>query len=466
MLFGDGIRPGGDSFNGSSVHISSLQQRHGPIHQQRWDQSEAPLLLVSNTLYCTCNGGGLYGYGTVFRVNTDGSAFTNLHSFSSANNLSSTNTDGARPVAGLILSSNVLYGITSVGGTHALGSIFKVNTDGSGFTNFYNFASGSFGTGLPQGGMVLLSNVLYGTGSQAGSGANGAVFSINTDGTGYTNLHSFSLGTVTNKDGASPNADLLLVGNTLFGTSSRGGSGDAGTVFRLNTDGTAFTNLHSFVAVPPIGYALDNTNSEGCNPYGGLVISGNTLYGTTLDGGINGAGVIYKVNTDGTGFTNFYTFTKRDFFSGTNIDGAYPYGNLVLSGGKLYGTASAGGTHRYGTIFSIGTNGTGFIVLAYLATSNSAPAAPNAGLTQSGSTFYGTGGNVFALGLTLPAPAPLNFQSSGGQLIFSWSNAAFTLQSATSLNGSFSDVPGATSPYTNSATTNAQLFYRLQSGVQ
>ena len=77
-----------------------------------------------------------------------------------------------------------------------------------------------------------------------GSSGNGTVFAVNTDGTGFTTLHSFTGGS----DGADPNAGLILSGNTLYGTASHGGSSGNGTVFAVNTDGTGFTNLHSFTA--------------------------------------------------------------------------------------------------------------------------------------------------------------------------------------------------------------------------
>ena len=423
------------------------------------------MLLVGDTFYATCNGGGTSGYGSIFRVNTDGTGFTNLHSFSSANNLNSTNLDGARPYSGLVLLSNTLYGTAYRGGTHALGSIYKVNTDGTGFTNLYNFVGPVFSAGAPLDGLVLQSNILYGTASLGGSSGNGTVYAIRIDGTGYTNLHNFATGSVTNPDGTYPSCDLLLVNNVLYGTTDKGGSGGAGTIFRLDTDGTGFTNLHSFYANPPVGYSLGNANLEGAHPLGGVILSGNTLYGATADGGTNAAGTLYKINTDGTGFTNIYIFSEISKTLGTNLDGGVPYGNLALSDGKLYGTTSQGGKYRYGTIFSINTNGTGFSVLAYLAASNSAPSMPVAGLTQSGNIFYGTstgggnGGTVFAL--TLPTPIPMNFLSSGGKLILSWTNGAFTLQSSPSLAVTFSNVVNASSPYTN-VMTNSQLYFRLQ----
>src|SRR5205814_7582510 len=106
------------------------------------------------------------------------------------------------------------------------------------------------------------------------------VFALNTDGTGFTNLHSFtalSNGNYgTNSDGGSPHAGLILSGNTLYGTASQGGSSAAGTVFAVNTDGTGFTNLHSFTATSS---DYPYTNGDGARPRAGVILSGNTLHG-------------------------------------------------------------------------------------------------------------------------------------------------------------------------------------------
>src|SRR6266404_7853476 len=87
----------------------------------------------------------------------------------------------------------------------------------------------------------------------AESSGNGAVFAISADGTGFTNLHVFTAILLSypppgNIDGAQPWGGLILSGNTLYGTTFGGGSWSNGTVFRLNTDGAGFTNLHSFTA--------------------------------------------------------------------------------------------------------------------------------------------------------------------------------------------------------------------------
>src|SRR6266853_1826635 len=80
----------------------------------------------------------------------------------------------------------------------------------------------------------------------------------------FTTLHSFS-----GSDGANPYAGLISSGNTLYVTAANGDSPGHGTVFAVNTDGTGFTNLHSFIA-----------GGDGDGPRGGLILSGNTLLGT------------------------------------------------------------------------------------------------------------------------------------------------------------------------------------------
>src|SRR5579862_231608 len=132
----------------------------------------------------------------------------------------------------------------------------------------------------------------------------------------FTTLHSFTATSgplSTNSDGANPYAGLILSSNALYGTAVGGGGSGYGTVFRLNADGTAFITLHNFTGA-----------SDGANPYAGLVLSGDTLYGTAYGGGASGNGTVFRVNTDGTGFTTLHSFTGGS-------DGANPYSALILS---------------------------------------------------------------------------------------------------------------------------------------
>jgi uncharacterized repeat protein (TIGR03803 family) len=91
-----------------------------------------------------------------------------------------------------------------------------------------------------------------------------------------------------------------------------------------------FTTLHSFTATS--AYPGPYTNSDGAEPYAGLILSGSTLYGTAQIGGSSGNGTVFKVNTDGTGFTSLHTFTAGSgFFPNfvTNSDGAGPSAGLI-----------------------------------------------------------------------------------------------------------------------------------------
>jgi uncharacterized repeat protein (TIGR03803 family) len=98
-------------------------------------------------------------------------------------------------------------------------------------------------------------------------------------------------GVLSRVTGLEPQAPLVRgPDGTLYGTTCRGDG--YGTVFMIQPNGTGFAVLKYF------------TNSvDGATPYAGLVLSGDTLYGTTYEGGRSGGGTVFKVNTDGTGFT-------------------------------------------------------------------------------------------------------------------------------------------------------------------
>jgi uncharacterized repeat protein (TIGR03803 family) len=414
---------------------------------------QAGLVLSSNRLYGVMSAGGLYGSGTIFTVNTDGSGFTNLHYFGPVAMMWYTNADGATPVSRLVLAGQTLYGAAASGGTNPMGgALFRINTDGSGFTNLQSFG-GAANAGVHPNGLVLSGSTLYGAAEYGGSNYNGTIFKLNTDGSGFAAIHHFSpsgydssLGT-TNADGVSPMAALTLggddlVGRILYGTASQGGGG-GGTVFKLNTNGSGFTVLHYF------------TNTDGSTPEGELLLAGNTLYGTTYSGGSAGEGAVFKVNTDGSGFATLYSFSAANYDSGynlTNSDGAKPSSGLCWSGGLLYGATQSGGTGGSGTVFAVSTNGTGFTTLYNFtalvvnsdtsANTNIDGANPAAGVVLADGYLFGTAPNggsegygaLFALSL-ITAPPRLGIQFSGGALLISWPSGetGWTLEQCTDL---------------------------------
>jgi uncharacterized repeat protein (TIGR03803 family) len=405
---------------------------------------QAGLFLSANILYGTTFDDGGSGYGTVFKLDIDGTSFTTLHNFTGSPS------DGANPQAGLILSSNTLYGTTLNGGTANSGTVFAVDTDGTGFALLHIFTAPfltppyDIDGAYPVAGLVLSNNTLYGTALSGGIWDEGAIFAINIHGTGFTNLHSFNQlfynGHNINFDGAGPETGLILSGNTLYGTAFGGGVRNSGTVFSVSTDGTGpsvgtnsvgFTTLHTFTG-----------GSDGANPQAGLVLSGNTLYGTANAGGSSGQGTVFAINTNGTGFSVLHSFTATDLSTRTNSDGANPVAGLILSANTLYGTTQNGGSSGNGTVFKVNTDGTGFTTL-YNFTGGSDGANPMAGVILSGNTLYGTtsaGGNggvgtVFSLSLGPVNPPQLTIVPAGTNVILTWTNttSGFSLQSATNL---------------------------------
>ncbi|MGP8200230.1 MAG: choice-of-anchor tandem repeat GloVer-containing protein [Limisphaerales bacterium] len=405
----------------------------------------AGLVLSGNTLYGTATS------STIFAINTNGTGFTILYPFTNVN-------DGVEPEAGLILSGSTLYGTTRNGGNNNLGVVFAISTNGTGYTNVYSLGNGSDGS-IPMAGLILSGNTLYGTTEYGGSARAGTLFAVNTDGTGYTNVYTFGNGS----DGSNPQAGVILLGNTLYGTAPEGGSAGNGVVFAVNTDGTGYTNLHSFTAQDPNTY----TNSDGISPLAGLVSSGNILYGTASEGGSALAGTVFAITTNGSDFSTLYSFTNAN-------DGENPDAGLILSGSTLFGTTANGGSFGDGTVFALNMNGTDFTTL-YNFTNGNDGARIFAGVILSENALYGTAyqggkhhdGAVF--GLALPGPPQLSITLSGTDVILTWTNTAygFTLQSTTSLSPAVWNVVSPASVVISGQNTvtnpisGTQMFYEL-----
>jgi len=242
-------------------------------------------------------------------------------------------------MAGLVLSDNTLYGTTEAGGTPGYGTVFGINTNGSGYATLYSFAGGSDGE-TPQAPLLLASNTLYGTASAGGIGGQGTIFSIDTDGSSYRTIYNFG---TNSDDGASPQAGLTYSSNTLYGVTEGGGTNGYGAIFRINVNGSQYTNLYDF------------GGPDGANPVAGLILSGSTLYGTTESGGANGDGTIFSIGVGGTGYTNLQSLGSAETDYAVN-----PRADLVIVGDSLYGTTYYGGAYTHGMVFGIGTNGSGF----------------------------------------------------------------------------------------------------------
>ena len=363
----------------------------------------AAVTLSGTKLYGLTSRGGSSDLGTVFSVNTNGSGFTLLHGFTGGVG------DGLSPFGAPVLSGAKLYGMTVRGGSSNLGTIFTTNTDGSGYTLLHSFMDSVSDGILPYGSLTLGGAKLYGITNAGGTGGNGTAFSMNTDGTGFALLHSFIGGA---SDGLAGFGSLTFSGTKLYGMTVGGGSGSRGTVFSMNLNGTGFTLLHHFAG----------GSGDGDDPQGSLTLSGTKIYGMTAGGGSFNSGTAFSMNIDGTGFT-----LLRSFSSNLN-DGYSPNGALTLSGTKLYGMTSSGGPSSGGVAFSMNTNGTGFAVMHNF---NGLPGdgyVPLGTLTLSadGASLYGmtpyggtaNQGTIFSLPIGVPEPASAGLLALGA-LLFS-----------------------------------------------
>ena len=324
----------------------------------------AGLTLVGSTVYGTTSQGGTDGGadGTIFSYNPSTNDYQVLYSFQGGAS------DGSNPDAGLTLVGTTLYGTTSSGGSAGDGTIFSFNLNTNVEKVLYSFQGGSSDGAEPLAGLTLVGSTLYGTTSSGGSVGGvdvvggGTIFSYNTNTNAYQVLYSFQGGNIVNNafslDGSDPDAGLTLVGATLYGTTSTGGSNEDGTIFAYTLNTNNYQSVYSFQGNP---YALQSTAApgayiDGAAPEGGLTFVGSTLYGTTSSGGVDENGTIFSYNPNTNDEQVLYSF------QGGTSDGAEPLAGLTLDGSTLYGTTAelngTGGSSSSvaGTIFSYDTN--------------------------------------------------------------------------------------------------------------
>jgi uncharacterized repeat protein (TIGR03803 family) len=272
-------RGGGPSGDGIVFKVATSGNNYSILHSFSGSDGAYPyaslIMDSSGNLYGTTCDGGVSNDGTVFKLGTSGGNFAVLHSFSI--------TDGAFPVAGLVMdSSGNLYGTAYYGGSSYSGTVFKLAASGN-FTVLHNFAGYPNDGAYSLAGLVIdASNNLYGTTSSGGAYADGMIFKLDTAGTTYAALYNFS-----GLDGTCPYSRLILgTSGSLYGTTSYGGSQGNGTVFKLDTSGNNFAVLDNF------------SGGNGANPQAGLLLdpSGN-LFGTTYDGGSPDFGTVFEIAT-------------------------------------------------------------------------------------------------------------------------------------------------------------------------
>jgi len=237
---------------------------------------------LDGNFYGTTYQGGGHSAGTVFQI-TPGGALTTLYSFAN-------NGDGAYPRTPPVPAPDGnLYGATAY---HAASTIYRITPTGALTTLVTLPAESDAPLTLGADGK------LYGITLYGGTYNQGMAFSITTAGV-FKTIYSFDTPT-----GGSPQGALLQASDgNFYGTTSLGGTNGGGVVFRLTPAG-AYKVVHNFTSLP---------STKGAAPAAGLVQgSDGYLYGVTPIGGVNGYGTIFRLKTNGSAFSVIYNFDKTN----------------------------------------------------------------------------------------------------------------------------------------------------------
>jgi uncharacterized repeat protein (TIGR03803 family) len=316
--------------------------------------SHAPVVFDGQgNLYGTAPNGGSSNQGSVFKLLRSSSGSWPaivLQSFTGGS-------DGGNPYGGVLLdSAGKLYGMTSAGGASSAGVVFSLSGQNIGAeTVLRSFAGGSDGSGPMSALISDAAGNLYGTTYTGGANGAGTVFKLSPNrsspGWAYSLLHSFTAVPYGNGgDGANPYAGLAFdAAGNLYGTTVFGGPAGGGVVYKLSPNANGSWT-------ESVIYAFQGGN-DGNTPYGGVVFdAAGNLYGTTSSGGSGGRGTVYKLTpTSGGGWTEtiLHNFTGHADGglpgAGVLLDAAGNiYGTAAMGG--------HGGLENGGVVFEISPN--------------------------------------------------------------------------------------------------------------
>jgi uncharacterized repeat protein (TIGR03803 family) len=336
------IPEGGDIWTESLVHMFD-DSPDGAV------PVSAPVISSSGTLVGTTLEGGAHDMGAVFEARPpqdEGDPWTQriLYSFGAFAG------DGFHPNAGLLPARPGFYGVARDGGATGRGMVFQLTPPPGGGggewieTVLYNF-TGSNDAAFPSSELTRdQGGNLYGTALLGGSANFGAVYQLSPQGSTWIETVIFSFH---GDDGSSPFGRLLLdETGALYGTTTGGGSGQAGTVFKLtppSQPGGAWSQsvLYNF-----------SGSRDGGSPFAGVTFdSKGRLWGTASTGGNgrpNPGGVVFRLDPP---VNQGDPWTEKVLYAFGGPDGFRPLCRLVQRGSAMYGTTSAGGLNGTGTAF-------------------------------------------------------------------------------------------------------------------
>ncbi len=386
---------------------SAQGQTYNVIHnftggQDGGDPWAGPTLDRAGNLYGTAFGGGIHGYGVVYKLARHGSSWllTPLYSFTAG-------ADGGYPVGAVTFGPDgTLFGTTTGFGTYGAGTVFDLRPQPKAcstvlcswnVTSLYQFSIDQWGNPDWPAGNIIFDSAgnLDGTTTNGGTNGFGSVYELTPSGGGWTESDIYSFDGDPRGSGVYPGVGIALdSAGDLYGTSYSGGAYGLGTVFELTRSGSNWTEtiLYSFNGIDGSGADGGVVFDRAGNLYGGTLVGGvpgrggvvyelspsnqgwtltilhtftfsgnggirgnltvdssGNIYGATVGDGAYGQGSVFKLTPSGSGwsFTDLYEFTGGS-------DGGSPLGGVAVDArGNLYGTASQGGAYGWGVVWEI-----------------------------------------------------------------------------------------------------------------
>ena len=373
--------------------LSGVSAYAEPVHELVANFENAPMTPSSGALvlgpdgnlWGTSEDSGFFGCGTVYKLNPATGLVRTVVDFSYYSTLV-----GRLPGAGLVSDGiGFMWGTNREDGSGQLGTLFKVEVATGVLTTVASF-TGTSGAVLGSDARASLvsdgNGFLWGATSAGGAGNMGTLFKVNVSTGAFTTLVEFTADGA-NSRGASPEAALVSDGNGFFwGTTSGGGAGGLGTVFKVDIATGALATIVEFSGNGPA--------NKGSTPRGLVKDASGFFWGTTAAGGALDKGTVFKLDAATGALTTLVEFTG----AGPTNRGAGPsYGALVSDGsGSFWGTTKDGGatiSPGVGTVFKINAASGQLTTVVDFGTPEhiDTPVFPTAGLMSDGNGFmWGT----------------------------------------------------------------------------
>ena len=333
-------------------------------------QIEPDVTVVGDMIYGVANGGtpesGFDG-GFIFKMKSDGTGFEILKNFVVTGGKHGGWGEGMSPNSPLVVVDGMLYGTTMLGGTSAQGTVFKVSTNGTGFSIIKHFDGNP--QGHPNSGLTLQGKSLFGALAVATALDEGGIFRIDTNGLNYGVYSSRAVGA----SPLYPNAPPVVVGNKIYDTAALSLIGEdygPGILWSVTTNDTSFTVMKSFP-----DNVLGSTPTE-------VTEDGGWLYGISDSVSAFSRGSVYRVKTDGTEFQTLHAFSE------TNNAGYKPVSGLTVMEGMIYGATELGGANNGGALYRMAVDGSGFSVIGSFSAGSGNPRNPY-GLAVTADALFG-----------------------------------------------------------------------------